>query len=66
MLTEVRPDGIIYSETTIQVIMLELPIPWEENIDEAHEGKIGKYLLIVKESKKRVWRAQCKQIEIRC
>lgn len=42
--TQLRPDMIIYSDETMQVIMLELTVPWKENVDETHERNLGKFL----------------------
>lgn len=35
-----RPDLLIYSDTTKQVIMWELIVPWKEHMEEVHERKI--------------------------
>uniref|UniRef100_A0A1A8DYB0 Uncharacterized protein n=1 Tax=Nothobranchius kadleci TaxID=1051664 RepID=A0A1A8DYB0_NOTKA len=34
--TSLRPDMVI-SESTKQVVILELTVPWEDHIEEAHE-----------------------------
>ncbi|KAI8479507.1 hypothetical protein Bbelb_373930 [Branchiostoma belcheri] len=38
--TSLRPDVVLWSDSTKQVIMLELTVPWESRIVEAHERKI--------------------------
>ncbi|XP_030621483.1 rano class II histocompatibility antigen, B alpha chain-like [Chanos chanos] len=34
---------VIFSDTTKQVIMWKLTVPWEEHMEEAHERKLVKY-----------------------
>ena len=41
--TSLRPDIVIWSQNTRQVVMLELTVPWEERIEEANERKRTKY-----------------------
>lgn len=38
---------VIYTDSTKQMIMWELTVPWEENMEEAHERKHTKYLELV-------------------
>ncbi|XP_060082431.1 uncharacterized protein LOC132561748 [Ylistrum balloti] len=42
--TTLRPDIVIWSQQRQKVILVELTVPWEEECDEAHERKAGKYL----------------------
>ena len=37
--TKKRPEIIIWSLATKQAILLELTVPWEDKIDDAHELK---------------------------
>ena len=62
--TSLRPDIVLYSNRTKQVILFELSVPWEENMEVAHERKAGKYHELVQECKERGWRASCHPIEI--
>ena len=41
--TTLRPDIVLTSLTTKQVVLLELTVPWEDRIEEAHERKRAKY-----------------------
>jgi len=41
--TSLRPDTIMVSETTRQLILLELTVPWEERMEEAQKRKRAKY-----------------------
>ena len=38
-----RPDKLLLSKTTNQPVLLELKVPWEERMEEAHEKKRTKY-----------------------
>ncbi|XP_069128682.1 uncharacterized protein [Argopecten irradians] len=37
--TPLRPDIVLWSRNSNQVIMVELTVPWEDRIEEAHERK---------------------------
>ncbi|KAI2644199.1 Renalase [Labeo rohita] len=39
--TTLRPDMVLTSESTKQVVLLELTVPWEDRIEEAFERKKG-------------------------
>ena len=41
--TSSRPDIVIWSKNAKTVIIIELTIPWEENVEAAHERKMLKY-----------------------
>ncbi|KAJ8004371.1 hypothetical protein DPEC_G00158500 [Dallia pectoralis] len=41
--TSLRPDMLLISETSKQIILLELTVPWEDRIEEANERKRAKY-----------------------
>ena len=41
--TTLRPDIILVSEATKNVVMLELTVPWEERMEEAFERKREKH-----------------------
>ncbi len=43
LMTALRPDVVVWSEVAKEVIIGELTVPWEGNIDEAHERKLAKY-----------------------
>lgn len=50
--TQLCPEMIIYSEKTMQVVMLELTVPCGRT-NKDHEKKVEKYLHIVMECKSR-------------
>lgn len=62
--TSLRPDIVLLSDSSKQVILLELTVPWEERMEEASERKKEKYAELVKECRRRGWRARCLPIEV--
>ena len=65
-LTRLRPDVVILSRTARIVIMGELTVPWEDNVEEAHERKKEKYEELVMQCKECGWRAHCYPFEVGC
>ena len=49
--TTLRPDLILWSTETRQVLLIELTVTWEENIDVAYERKLEKYQELVEQCK---------------
>lgn len=64
--TSLRPDIMLWSQTSKQVALIELRVPWEERIEEAHERKLGKYQSLIFESQQRGWRAWNLPVEVGC
>lgn len=62
--TRLRPNIVLVSESSKQVVMLELTVPWEEKMEEARERKKKKYAELVEECRNRGWRARCLPIEV--
>ena len=62
--TTLRPDIVLFSDSSKQVVLLELTIPWEECMDEVNERKHAKYTDLVEGSCR--WCAQCVPIEVGC
>ncbi|XP_049442747.1 protein starmaker-like [Epinephelus fuscoguttatus] len=62
-ITSLRPDLVLISEASEQVILLELTVPWEDCIEEASERKRAKYTELVEECRSNGWRARCEPIE---
>ncbi len=61
--TTLRPD-VLLSESTKQVVLLELTVPWEDHLEEAFERKLAKYKGLVSECRRAGWRARCLPIEV--
>ena len=51
--TRLRPDMVLLSPFTKQLVLIELTVPWEERIEEAHERKRLKCELLVEQCKAR-------------
>ena len=64
--TSLRPDMILKSEATKQVVLLELTVPWEDRIEEANERKRAKYSELTTECRSNGWKARCEPVEIGC
>lgn len=62
--TTLRPDVVLLSESTKQVVLLELTVPWEDRLEEAFERKLAKYEGLVSECRQAGWRARCLPIEV--
>ena len=65
-ITSLRPDIMLISETSKQVLLLELTVPWEDCIEEANERKRAKYTELVEKCRNNGWRARCEPIEVGC
>ncbi|XDV14344.1 hypothetical protein PO909_014615 [Leuciscus waleckii] len=64
--TTLRPDIVLVSEKTRQVVLLELTVPWEDRMEEAFERKRAKYEELAGECRSRGWRTRCNPIEVGC
>ncbi|KAF7645521.1 hypothetical protein LDENG_00202680, partial [Lucifuga dentata] len=53
--TSLRPDLVLTSVSTKQIVLLELIVPWEDRIEEAHERKKAKYLELVGACRESGW-----------
>ena len=64
--TKLRPDIVLTSDSTRQVVMLELTVPCEERLDEAYERKLAKYSDLVEGCQQAGWKAKCFPVEVGC
>lgn len=64
--TTLRPDILLVSEATKNIVLLELTVPWEDRLEEAHERKMAKYEELVRDCRKQGWKARCMPIEVGC
>ena len=62
--TNKRPDIVIWSPSSRQVIIVELTVPWEERMEDAFERKMGKYQELVADCQGRGWRVWCFPVEV--
>ena len=64
--TALRPDIVLSSVSSRQVLLIELTVPWEDRIGEANERKQSKYQELVEQCQRRGWKARCEPIEVGC
>ena len=64
--TSLRPDIVIWSKKTKQVILVELTVPWEERMEDAHERKKAKYQPLLEDCQDRGWKTWNLPVEIGC
>ncbi|XP_053339380.1 uncharacterized protein LOC128510861, partial [Clarias gariepinus] len=64
--TSLRPDMVLTSDASKQVVLVELTVPWEDRLEEAHERKKAKYAEIVVECRNKGWKARCEPVEVGC
>ncbi len=58
VMTTLRPDILLVSEVTRNIVMLELTVLWEDHLEEAHERKKMKYEELVIDCRKQGWKAR--------
>ena len=59
-----RPDILLVSESTKNIIIMELTVPWEDRLGEANERKRTKYEHLVIDCRAKGWKARCMPIEV--
>ena len=64
--TQEWPDIVIWSDTVKRIIVVELTVPWEENMDEAFERKKLRYKNLRMECEDKGWACQVMPIEVGC
>ena len=64
--TSLRPDLVLTSASSKQVLLLELTVPWEDRMGEANEHKRLKYQELIEDCRRRGWKARCEPIEVGC
>ncbi|XP_069107365.1 uncharacterized protein [Argopecten irradians] len=64
--TPLRPDVVLWSRSSKQVVLVELTVPWEDRMEEANERKQQKYQQLVEECQHRGWKTWCLPIEVGC
>ena len=62
--TSLRPDIIMYSNETRQIVLLELTIPAEDNIVQRHSDKEFKYAKLVDDIELNHWKGYVFAVEI--
>jgi len=64
--TNLRPDIVLWSSTSKQVVMVELTVPWEERVEDSYHLKRDKYTELQAECVQRGWEAQVLPVEVGC
>ena len=64
--TTQRPDLIVHSDVTKQVIIVELTVPRESRVEEAHERKSQKYSDLVSDCSQNGWKCWYFPVEVGC
>lgn len=64
--TSLRSDIVLWSKGIKQVVLIELTVPWEERMGEAHEYKLKKYQALIFKSQCNGWKAWNLPVEVGC
>ena len=64
VVTQLRPDLVIWSDTLRVVVMLELTIPHERGLTDANKRKAEKYAALKQECTDRGWRVELLPVEM--
>ena len=62
--TQQRPDVVLWSPSNKAVIIIELTVPWETRVQEAHERKRAKYEQLQADCVQEGWKSWSFPIEI--
>ncbi|XP_071145365.1 uncharacterized protein [Mytilus edulis] len=64
--TTFRPEIVLWSRISRQVILVELTVPWETRLEEAHERNLAKYQELVIDIQEKNWRTWYFPVEVVC
>ena len=64
--TTMRPDIVLWSVSTMLLVIAELTVPWEENISVANEFKSDKYTELIMQCRDNGYKVRCYPVEIGC
>ncbi|MGH0119867.1 UNVERIFIED_CONTAM: hypothetical protein FKN15_059248 [Acipenser sinensis] len=64
--TNLQPDIVLWSGSACLVHLVEVPVPWEDAVDEAYERKKLWYAQLAAEAEQRGWRVQVYPVEVGC
>ena len=65
-ITDKRPDIILFSDETKQVVLIELTVPWETRVEEAYERKKKSYEELRGDCFDNDWTCWCFPVEVGC
>ena len=66
VVTRLRPDIVLWSRESKKVVMIELTVPWEERMEEAHELKRSKYAELQAQCIEKGWQTWVLPVEVGC
>ncbi|KAL3976668.1 homeobox protein Meis3 [Sarotherodon galilaeus] len=66
VITTLRPDLILWSNSQKLAYVIELMVPWEEAIEEAFERKKLRYANLAAEAEDRGWKIKVRPVEVGC
>lgn len=64
--TRLSPDVVLTSDSSKQVVILELTVPLEDRIEEANERKRAKHLELLEACGGIGWKARCEPFKVGC
>ncbi|KAI2661305.1 Glutamyl-tRNA(Gln) amidotransferase subunit A [Labeo rohita] len=64
--TTLRPDMVLFSESSRQMVLLELTKPWKDRMEESFKRKRAKHEELASECRNRGWKTCCFPIEVGC
>ncbi|KAK0136753.1 Retrovirus-related Pol polyprotein from type-2 retrotransposable element R2DM [Merluccius polli] len=64
--TNLRPDLVLWSPSIRSVYIIELTVPWEDNVGEAYERKKLRYAELAADAEQRGWKATVRPVEVGC
>ena len=64
--TRLRPDMVVWADSKKVVLIVELTVPWEANMEWAHERKATKYSDLKVECEEGGWTCQVFPVEVGC
>ena len=65
-ITNLRPDLVLWSPSLRSVYIIELTVPWEDNVGEAYERKKLRYAELAADAEQRGWKACVRPVEVGC
>ena len=64
--TSLRPDVVVWSDLEKQVYVIELTVPWEDNMEWAYERKAARYSDLKGQCEDKGWQCFVMPIEVGC
>ena len=65
-LSNLRPDIVAWSQSAKRAILIELTVPWETHIEDAHERKLTRYEELRSSCIANGWQTHLFAIEVGC